>query len=94
MIIMWHNFQKYLPKSSSLPYLFSYLKKKNLSMNMFIFSLHFESSSDASNWKMAIEEAITDALGDNSVCLLSYISLYMCVRVCMCVFVDICLVSN
>ncbi|XP_052282240.1 arf-GAP with Rho-GAP domain, ANK repeat and PH domain-containing protein 1-like isoform X3 [Dreissena polymorpha] len=31
------------------------------------FSLHFETSSEASNWKMAIEEAITDALGDNTI---------------------------
>ncbi|XP_052796552.1 arf-GAP with Rho-GAP domain, ANK repeat and PH domain-containing protein 1-like isoform X3 [Mya arenaria] len=31
------------------------------------FMLNFESSSEASNWKMAIEESITDALGDNTI---------------------------
>ena len=33
----------------------------------FCFSLNFESSSDASNWKIAIEDAISNALGDDKV---------------------------
>ncbi|XP_053398517.1 arf-GAP with Rho-GAP domain, ANK repeat and PH domain-containing protein 1-like isoform X3 [Mercenaria mercenaria] len=41
--------------------------KLQLNTHYSTFLLHFESSSDASNWKMAIEEAITDALGDNSI---------------------------
>ncbi|XP_060582803.1 arf-GAP with Rho-GAP domain, ANK repeat and PH domain-containing protein 2-like [Ruditapes philippinarum] len=41
--------------------------KLQLNTHYSTFLLHFESSSDASNWKMAIEEAITDALGDNTI---------------------------
>lgn len=41
--------------------------KLQLNTHYGTFILNFESSSDASNWKMALEESITDALGDNSV---------------------------
>ncbi|KAL4230824.1 ADP-ribosylation factor GTPase-activating protein agd4 [Mactra antiquata] len=39
--------------------------KLQLNTHYSTFLLHFESSSDASNWNMCIEDAITDAIGDN-----------------------------
>lgn len=41
--------------------------KLQLNTHYTSFILNFETSSDASNWKMAIEESITNALGDDKI---------------------------
>ena len=46
---------------------FLYFSHVNIKVCEFCFRFHFDSSSDASNWKMAIEESISCALGDDKV---------------------------